>query len=92
MDYQVWLITTTDSDNPAVCHDKIEHQPCAAWSGSPHDDESHLIFYPHVQLHHNYIIMISCMITVDDITELEWLAQNSLVSGRSGERQCLARG
>ena len=56
--YQVWLITA-DSDTPAVCHDRMEHQLCAAWSGSPHDDESHLIFYLPVQLHRDYIIMIS---------------------------------
>ena len=31
---------TVDSDNPAVCHDKTEHQPCAACLGLPHDDES----------------------------------------------------
>ena len=58
-DLASYQLMTADSVNPAVCRDKIEHQPCAAWSGSPHDDESHLIFYPHVQLHHNYIIITS---------------------------------
>ena len=30
----------TCSDNPTVCLDRIEHQPCTACSGAPHDDES----------------------------------------------------
>ena len=32
-------------DNPAVCYDKIEHQPYAACSGSPHNDESFLVTF-----------------------------------------------
>ena len=36
---QIRLITA-DSDNPAVCHDEIEHQSCAGCSGLLHDDES----------------------------------------------------
>ena len=35
-------VLQTDSDNLVVrtCAMTIEHQPCAACSGSPHDDES----------------------------------------------------
>ena len=41
----LWLgflceVSQTDSDNSAVCHDRIEHQLCAACSGSSHNDES----------------------------------------------------